>query len=425
MNKNCFLLLDGAMGTMLQAAGLPAGSLPEVWNITHPEKVTAIQRRYVEAGSGVIYANTFGANRIKTAGCGYSVAELVKAGVAAAKQATEGTQTRVALDIGPLGKLMAPLGTLSFEEAYDVFREMLVAGEEAGADLVIFETMSDLLEIKAGVLAAKENTGLPVWTTMTLEKSGRTFVGVTVPAMALTLSSLGVEAIGFNCSLGPAQLLPMAAELAAWTNADLILKPNAGLPDTHSGTYTITPEDFVKQLRGAADLGVHIFGGCCGTGPEYIAALHEAFGQGESAEKAACMHQGVCSASCVAELEAIESFGMTISPDNPEVAEALADEDFDTLGDLAMEDMDEECDVIQVFLPEEYETLLPQAVQAIQSMVNRPLLLRAHSVSELEKAIRVYNGRPVVAVSTPEEAELCRRFGAQAARVEGEAVTLS
>ena len=424
MNNRSYLLLDGAMGTMLQAAGLPAGSLPEVWNITQPDKVTDIQRQYVQAGSGVIYANTFGANRLKTAGCGYTVAELVKAGVAAAKKAAEGTSTRVALDIGPLGKLMAPLGTLSFEEAYDVFREMLVAGEEAGADLVIFETMSDLLEVKAGVLAAKENTSLPVWTTMTLEKSGRTFVGVSVPAMALTLSSLGVEAIGFNCSLGPAQLLPMVRELSGWTDAALILKPNAGLPDTGTGTYTITPADFVAQLRDAAGMGVGIFGGCCGTGPAYIAALHEAFADQETCAKAACIHTGVCSSSCAVEMDEIESYGMTISPENPEVEEALQEADFDTLGDLAMEDLDEDCEVIQVFLPEAYEALLPKAVQAIQSVVNRPLMLRAHSAQALEAALRVYNGRPVVAVSTPEQEDVCRRYGAQAARVDGEQVEL-
>lgn len=415
---NGYILLDGAMGTMLQAAGLPAGALPETWNITMPEKVTAIQRRYVEAGSRVIYANTFGANRLKIHGSGYSSAELVKAGIAAAKKAAEGTDTKVALDIGPLGQLMAPLGTLTFEEAYDVFREMVTAGEEAGADLVVFETMSDLLEIKAGVLAAKENTSLPVWTTMTLEKSGRTFVGVTVPAMALTLSSLGVEALGFNCSLGPGQLLPMVKELSLWTDCDLILKPNAGLPDTEHGTYTIKPEDFVREIGQATEMGVHIFGGCCGTGPEYIAALNEAFAGGESRPKAAKSHSGVCSSSCVTELDEEITLGTTISPENPEVLEALEAEDFDALGELAMEDLDEECEVIQIWLPREYEDKLPQAVQAVQAMVNRPLALRAHSSDRLEKALRVYNGRPVVVISSEEDEALCRRFGAQAARVE-------
>lgn len=213
MAKADFTILDGAMGTMLQAAGLPMGTLPEVWNITNTETVAAIQRQYVEAGSDIIYANTFGANRHKIAGSGYSVTEIVKAGIRAARMAAEGTDTKVALDIGPIGQLLEPLGTLSFDEAYDIFKEMIIAGAEAGADLVIFETMSDLYEVKAGVLAAKENSDLPVWVSMTFEASGRTFVGVTVPAMALTLTGLGAEAIGFNCSLGPKELLGMAAEL--------------------------------------------------------------------------------------------------------------------------------------------------------------------------------------------------------------------
>lgn len=418
MNGNAYILLDGAMGTMLQAAGLPAGTLPETWNLTAPEKVTAIQRRYVEAGSRVIYANTFGANRIKIAGSGYQTAELVRAGVESAKKAAEGTDAKVALDIGPLGKLMAPLGTLTFEEAYNIFREMVVAGEEAGADLVVFETMSDLLEIKAGVLAAKEHTKLPVWTTMTLEKSGRTFVGVTVPAMALTLSSLGVEAMGFNCSLGPAQLLPMVKELSQWTDCAMILKPNAGLPDTQTGTYGITPEDFVREIGEAAKLGVRIFGGCCGTGPEYIAALNAAFAGSESAPKGAKSRFGISSASCAVELDEIETLGTTIRPDNPEVIEALEEEDFDALGELAMEDMDEECDVIQVCLPREHEDKLPEAVQAIQAMVNRPLLLSASQPEMLEKALRVYNGRPAVLVGSAEEEAVCCRYGAQIAKTE-------
>ena len=183
------------MGTMLQAAGLPAGTLPETWNITRPEEVTAVHRRYVEAGSRVLYANTFGVNRLKTAGCGYSVEELVAAGIRAARAADRGEGVRVALDVGPLGQLLEPLGSLRFEEAYDIFKELVLAGEAAGADLVVFETMSDLYEMKAAVLAAKENSRLPIWSTMTFEQSGRTFLGTTVPSMALTLTGLGVDAL--------------------------------------------------------------------------------------------------------------------------------------------------------------------------------------------------------------------------------------
>ena len=242
METTNYTILDGGMGTMLQAAGLPVGQLPEVWNLTNPEQVARIQRKYVEAGAQVIYANTFGANRHKVAASGYTPKELIAGGIQAARAAAGDRKVKVALDVGPIGQLLEPLGTMSFDEAYDIYKEMVVAGEEAGADLVIFETMSDLYEVKAAVLAARENTRLPVWVTMTFEATGRTFVGVTVPAMALTLTGLGVDALGFNCSLGPKELLPMVEELRQWTDLPMILKPNAGLPDPATGAYTITPE---------------------------------------------------------------------------------------------------------------------------------------------------------------------------------------
>ena len=218
MENRELIILDGGMGTMLQAAGLPVGQIPELWNCTQPEKVAKIQRKYVEAGSRVLYTNTFGVNRFKAAGCGCSVAELVEGGVSCARMAGGDRDVKVALDIGPLGQLLEPLGTLRFEDAYEAFREILVSGEQAGADFVIIETMSDLYEVKAAVLAAKENTHLPVWVTMTFEASGRTFLGTTVPAMGLTLSGLGVDAMGFNCSLGPEKLLPLIEELSHWTD---------------------------------------------------------------------------------------------------------------------------------------------------------------------------------------------------------------
>ena len=218
------IILDGGMGTQLQAAGLPMGQAPELWNLTEPEKVTAVHRRYVEAGSRVLYTNTFGVNRLKTSRIGHSVRELVEGGVRCARAAAGEEDVRVALDIGPLGQILEPLGTLRFEEAYDIFREIVEAGRDAGADLIVIETMSDLYEAKAAVLAAKENSTLPVWVTMTFEASGRTFVGTTISAMGLTLSGLGVDAMGFNCSLGPKELLPMIRELRRWTDKPLILK---------------------------------------------------------------------------------------------------------------------------------------------------------------------------------------------------------
>ena len=303
MAEDNVILLDGAMGTMLQAAGLPLGAMPEVWNITAPEKVTAVQRQYVQAGSRVLYANTFGANRYKAAGSGYAVSDLVAAGVRAARAAGEGHDVKVALDVGPIGQLLEPLGTLTFDEAYDTFKEMVTAGEAAGADLVIFETMSDLAEVRAAVLAARENTSLPVWVTMTFEATGRTFVGTTVPAMGLTLSGLGVDAMGFNCSLGPGELLPLAEELTHWTDAPIILKPNAGLPDPATGKYDTTPEAFAQALVRGLDLGAAAVGGCCGTTPEFIRALDGAVGGRRPAPRRKADRRGVCSATRTAALD--------------------------------------------------------------------------------------------------------------------------
>ena len=274
MNDSDLILLDGGMGTMLQSLGLPLGELPELWNVTHPEHVVSVHRKYVEAGSQVLYTNTFGLNRYKMASSGYSVAELTAAAVRNAKEAAGG-KARIAIDIGPIGQLMEPLGPLSFDDAYETFREILEAGEAAGADLAVFETMSDLQEVRAGVLAAREHTSLPVWTTMTFEATGRTFLGTTVPAMALTLTGLGVDAIGFNCSLGPEELLPLVRELREWTDLPLILKPNAGLPDPATGEYHLLPEDFARAVLESLPCGVRMIGGCCGTTPDFIRALRD------------------------------------------------------------------------------------------------------------------------------------------------------
>ena len=196
------LILDGAMGTMIQSAGLKLGEKPEIFALKNPDAVLDIQRQYIKAGSNVLYSNTFGANRHKMQGTGFAVSEIVSKNVKIAKEAA-GKKAKVALDIGPIGELMQPLGTLSFDEAYDIFKEMIIAGKKAGADLVVFETFTDLYEVKAGVLAAKENSDLPIWVTMSFEQDGRTFTGTTVECMATTLTSLGVDAIGINCSLGP------------------------------------------------------------------------------------------------------------------------------------------------------------------------------------------------------------------------------
>ena len=416
------IILDGAMGTMLQAAGLRPGETPEVWNVTRPGDVIAVQRRYAEAGSGVLYTNTFGANRIKLAKCGHAPAELIEAGVRCARAAAAGTNARVALDIGPIGQLLEPLGTLSFDEAYDIFREMVVAGEAAGADLVVIETMSDLYEVRAAVLAAKEHTRLPVWVTMTFEATGRTFLGVTVPAMALTLDGLGVDAMGFNCSLGPAELMPLVRELADWTDRPLILKPNAGLPDPATGAYTITPDEFADALSEAAALGVTVLGGCCGTTPDFIRAL-AARGAGLApAARTGSVRRGVCSSGRVAVFGGVNVIGERINPTGKKrFQQALREHDIAYIVDRAVEQEDAGADIldINVGLPGVDEPrLMAEVVRAVQAVTDLPLQLDSSDPAALEAGLRAVNGRAIVN-SVNGRAEvldailpLCAKYGA-------------
>lgn len=266
-----FIRLDGGMGSMLQKGGMPVGALPEVYNITEPERIIDAQKQFVAVGSDIIYANTFGANRHKMAKSGYSVQELIAAGIACARKACAGTETKVALNIGPIGQLLEPLGTLTFEEAYDIFKEEVLAGQDA--DLIVIETMTDLYETKAALLAAKENSDKPVICTMTFEPNLRTFTGCTVASAAMTLEGLGADAVGVNCSLGPDELFPIVEEMAKWTTLPLVVKPNAGLPDPVTGEYLVDPAEFAQAVVKFAQLGVTVYGGCCGTTPEHIAAL--------------------------------------------------------------------------------------------------------------------------------------------------------
>ena len=422
METTNYTILDGGMGTMLQAAGLPVGQLPEVWNLTNPEQVTRIQRKYVEAGSQVIFANTFGANRHKVAASGYTPKELIAGGIRAARAAAGDRNVKVALDVGPIGQLLEPLGTMSFDEAYDIYKEMVVAGEEAGADLVIFETMSDLYEVKAAVLAARENTSLPVWVTMTFEATGRTFVGVTVPAMALTLTGLGVDALGFNCSLGPRELLPMVEELRQWTDLPLILKPNAGLPDPATGAYTITPEEFAEEMAPAAELGVQIMGGCCGTTPDFIRALSGRLaGKTVPARPKASRH-GVCSPTCVAELNGVRVIGERINPTGKKrFQQALREWDMSYILEKGMEQQDAGAEIldVNVGLPGIDEAkMMTQVVKNLQSVVELPLQIDSSAPEAIEAGLRAYNGKPIVnSVNGNQEVleqilPLCKKYGA-------------
>ena len=268
-----YLLFDGGMGTLVQAAGLhTVHEVPDLLNLTHPEAIVAIQRQYVEAGADCITTNTFNTNRLKLANAGATVAEVYAAAAANARAAGA---PLVAGDIGPTGALLEPLGTLTFDEAFDIFSEQARAAETAGCDLIVVETMADLLEAKAAVLAAVESTTLPVFATMTFGEDGRTFLGTTPAIAATTLSALGASVVGLNCSLGPTELAPLVGELAPHDRALVMAQPNAGLPRIQDGetVFDVGPNEFAQAMEAILDAGATVIGGCCGTTPDHIAAL--------------------------------------------------------------------------------------------------------------------------------------------------------
>ena len=273
-----YYFYDGAMGTMLLKRGLKPGERPDIMNITAPDVVESVHRLYVEAGSDVICTNTFGANADALAETGYSPEAVITAAVSIAKRACGGA-AKVALDIGPTGQLLEPMGDLELSRAYELFAEQAIAGEKAGADFIAIETMSDLEELKAALQAVSENTRLPILATMTFDKSGRTFMGCTPESFAETAERMGAAAVGLNCSLEPAEMYASAERIAKTTNLPLIVKPNAGLPDGVTGLYSIGPVEFAQQMAPFAKIGAKLIGGCCGTTPEYIKELKKVFSE--------------------------------------------------------------------------------------------------------------------------------------------------
>ena len=405
-------ILDGAMGSVLQQRGLPPGGIPELLNLTDPELLISIYREYIDAGSEIIYANTFGANGKKLRGSGHSVEEIISAAIAAAKKAAEGTNAKVALDIGPLGELLEPMGKLTFEEAYELFREMAVAGAKAGADLAVIETMTDLYEAKAALLAVKEHTSLPVLVTMSFEERGRTFTGCTAASMAHTLEGLGADAIGLNCSLGPDLLLPILKEICAHTRLPVIAKPNAGLPDPVDGHYDMGPEEFAQALLPCLETGVTIFGGCCGTSPAYIREVKKALAGKVPAPRQYHSAGFVCSAVTACPLGGVRVIGERINPTGKKrFQQALLENDLDYILDVAVAQEDAGADILDVNVGypgvDEVE-MLPRVVKKLQSAISLPLQLDSSNPDALEAALRVYNGKAAVNSVNGEKAVLER-----------------
>lgn len=407
---NKIICLDGAMGTMLQQSGIELGKVPEILNITQPEAVISIHKQYVGSGADIIYANTFSANRYKLSHCEYSVDELICAGIKNAKAACSGTDVKVALSIGPVGELLEPGGNLKFEEAYDIFKEMLVSGEAAGADLVVFETIVDLLEMKAAVLAAKENTTLPIFCTMTFEENGRTFTGVTVPCAAVTLTGLGVDAIGINCSLGPDKIFPLAKELVQWTTLPVIIKANAGLPNLNSNAYDISADEFVKMMEPYFDLGINFIGGCCGTTPEYIEKLHRATSQLTVPKRNLKAKSVLCSSNRLVTIDRVRVIGERINPTGKKIfKQALLDKNIGYVLTQAIDQIDAGADIldVNVGLPGiDEESMMVEVIRQLQGVVDAPLQIDSSDAKVIERALRIYNGKPIVNSINGEEAVL-------------------
>lgn len=422
-DRKRFVFLDGGMGTQLQARGLQPGQKPELAALEMPDVLTAIHTDYANAGADILLANTFGANAKKLAGCGHTVEDVVTASIACARKAADTTGALVALDIGPLGELLVPAGTLSFEDAYAEFVQVIRAGAAAGADLVFLETMTDLYELKAAILAAKENCTLPIFTSMSFESRGRTFTGCTVESYAVTAAGLGADAVGINCSLGPKEILPFAQRLCRSVPAGVpvFVKPNAGLPNP-DGSYNLDPDDFATEMKEYAAIGVSMVGGCCGTTPAFIAKLHETFSPLAPADKIPIRRSCLCTPVRFVEVNGITVVGERINPTGKKrLQQALRDGDSAYPCTQAVAQAEAGAQVLDVNagLPgiDEAATL-EQLVKDLQAVTDLPLQLDSSNPEALSRALRIYNGKPIVN-SVNGETEtlekilpLCKKYGA-------------
>lgn len=395
-----FLLFDGAMGTMLQSAGLKTGELPETYNITNPEILTKIHREYVEAGADVVTTNTFQANELKLKDCEYSVEEIIEAGVRLAK---DSGAKYVALDIGPLGQLMEPMGTVSFEQAYDVFKRQIIAGKKAGADIILIETISDIYEAKAAVLAAKENCDLPVFCTLTYQEDGRTFVGTDPMTGTIVLDGLGVDAHGVNCSLGPKELKPIIDEILKYAKAPVMIQPNAGLPQIRDGqtVYDISPEEFTEFLELIVKGGAVVFGGCCGTTPEFIRHMRVMLDNMTPVKTSPIVMTAATSGSKTVVFDDVTTvIGEKINPTGKKkLKEALRTNNLDYIIGEAIDQTSAGADMldINVGLPEIDESeMIKKVIREVQGVVNLPLQVDSSSIEAIEAGVRIYNGKPMI-----------------------------
>lgn len=402
---NKLLFFDGGMGTLLQEKGLKPGELPETWNVEHPEEIIGIHQAYIEAGSDLILTNTFGANALKFRDGGYPLEEVITKAVGHVKEAARraGRSVYTALDVGPTGKLLKPMGDLEFEDAYEAFRQAMACGERAGADLIHIETMSDTYEIKAAVLAAKENTKLPVFVTAVFDERRKLLTGADVPALVSLLEGLRVDALGVNCGLGPVQMLPVLEELLSFASIPVIVKPNAGLPKQQGGetVYDVQPEEFARTMKAVAEKGAAVIGGCCGTTPGHIRHMVRECGTisvKPVSKKNLTMVSSYGQAVILGRGSRI--IGERINPTGKKkLKQALKDHDLDYIlkeGILQEENGAHILDV-NVGLPDIDETaMMVEAIRGLQSVTSLPLQIDTVDIRAMEAALRIYNGKPMV-----------------------------
>ena len=401
------LYFDGGMGTLLQERGLQPGELPETWNLLHAEEIREIHRKYIEAGSDIVLTNTFGANALKFHDDAYSLEEIVNAAVghvkAAAEQAGNGRRIYTALDIGPTGKLLKPMGDLDFETAYEAYKEVMIYGEKAGADLIHIETMSDTYELKAAVLAAKENTSLPVFATTIFDERGKLLTGADVPSVVALLEGLRVDAFGINCGMGQEQMIPILEQITKYSSLPVIVKPNAGLPKQKNGQtyYDVSPEEFAEVMKKIVEMGAVVIGGCCGTTPDHIKAMADAcrmipikpvekknFTMVSSYGQSVFLGTGS------------KIIGERINPTGKKrFKQALKEHDLDYILREGITQQDNGAHIldVNVGLPDIDEpALMKEVVQELQSVTSLPLQIDTVDVEAMEGALRIYNGKAMV-----------------------------
>ena len=403
--KNNLVIFDGGMGTLLQKQGLKAGELPETWNITHPEIITKIHKDYFDAGSNVVTTNTFGANALKFSDT--ELENIISSAINNAKNAKLQSESQkekfIALDIGPLGKLLKPLGDLDFEKAVEIFAKTVKIGAKYGADLVLIETMNDSYETKAALLAVKENCELPVIVSNAYGEDGKLMTGASPSAMVALIEGMGADAIGANCSLGPKQLTPIIEELLKNASIPVILQPNAGLPKIVNGetVFDVTINEFANEITNLVHKGVRIIGGCCGTTPEYIKELNELTSNIQIKE---ITKKNI---SCVSSYTHTVNFGETpiligerINPTGKKrFKQALVEKDIGYILNEGITQQEKGVHIldVNVGLPDINETeMLKNAVTELQAVTDLPLQIDTADVSAMETALRIYNGKAMI-----------------------------